>query len=546
MVAMACAAEVSGQPALRNVLVERALSRDPDNERARWLAGQVRDQEGWTSVASVEEARSSDAKLKEYTARREATADNASSRLALANWCRDQGMPDRERVHLREIAAWYPNADSSVLLRLGMRKYRGQWVSVEEAEELRQKSNRQRRARSRWRPVFADWKEDLNDDDMVAIETLAVRLEQVTDGDALPILEEMLSTHSEKAAAAVVAHLDTLRTQEATESLVRHAVFSEFEPVRAAACEALKRRSKYNYIPMLLAGLVAPVEVTVDYPTGNRNYVRRTVVQRGQDYDLVRVHHLMELEVRLTNASLGRGARGDARLRRRPLPRPASGTVFEQDSQKADRNQLIRETLVRLTGEYHQEPTEWWDWWRDYTEYDDSGEKPTYERHTSEYSWRVIPRQRSCCLAWKTPVATETGLRPIEQIVPGDKVLAQDPLTGQLNYKVVLERTIRHLGKMRKISLGGDSITVTLGHPFWVAGRGWLMAKEVEVGQRLCCLGESREITEVAELPEDVGYNLVVEDFATYFAGECRVLLHDNTLPLPTDALLPGFVPTRQ
>ena len=56
----------------------------------------------------------------------------------------------------------------------------------------------------------------------------------------------------------------------------------------------------------------------------------------------------------------------------------------------------------------------------------------------------------------------------------------------------------------------------------------------------------SAEITAIEELPEDAAYNLVVDDFATYFAGDLRVLLHDNTLPKPTDAILPGFVAAGQ
>lgn len=95
---------------------------------------------------------------------------------------------------------------------------------------------------------------------------------------------------------------------------------------------------------------------------------------------------------------------------------------------------------------------------------------------------------------------------------------------------------------MRKITIGDESITVTLGHPFWVVGKGWQMAKKMETGQRLRCLESSRKINAIEELPEDVAYNLIIDDFATYFAGSFRLLLHDNTLPEPTDAVLPGYV----
>ena len=194
---------------------------------------------------------------------------------------------------------------------------------------------------------------------------------------------------------------------------------------------------------------------------------------------------------------------------------------------------------------------EWSNWWYDHVDsYSREEERPTYERQRCRQGWsfsftisRDIGRASHSCLAAGTPIVTETGSHPVEEILPGDKVLAQDPDTGELDYKVVVQRTVRRLGEMRKVSMGDDSITVTVGHPFWVVGKGWQMAKELEVGQRVRCLGNSSEITAIESLSEDVAYNLVVEEFATYFCGDSRVLLHDNTLPKPTGAILPGFVP---
>ena len=130
---------------------------------------------------------------------------------------------------------------------------------------------------------------------------------------------------------------------------------------------------------------------------------------------------------------------------------------------------------------------------------------------------------------------------PSSRSSPATRFSPKIPDTGELAYKVVLQRTVRRLGAMRKITIGDESITVTLGHPFWVVGKGWQMAKEVEMGQRVRCLDSSCRIDAIEELPEDVAYNLVVDDFATYFAGNARLLLHDNTLPEPTSAVLPGY-----
>ena len=58
----------------------------------------------------------------------------------------------------------------------------------------------------------------------------------------------------------------------------------------------------------------------------------------------------------------------------------------------------------------------------------------------------------------------------------------QDPNTGELAYKPVLAVTFRPPTRRLVISVGAEKITTTLGHPFWVEGDGWKMAKELKVG----------------------------------------------------------------
>ncbi len=535
---MAYAAEVAGQTALQAVLVDQVLLQDPGNEKARWLAGQVRCDGAWNSASAVEEDRGKDRLLREYVEKRASCGDDADSRLRLANWCRDHAMPDRERVHLMELATGNGAAAPAVMSRLGMVRFRDQWMPKEAVEEYRQMDDDQRRLEKKWRPTLAKWKDDLATGDQAAWDGLAARLKGTMDAEALPLLEEIISADSKKAALVVVAYLDGQANHAATESLIRHAVFSQFDAVRAAAAESLKKRPKYNYLPILVAGLVAPLEMDVEYPYGNRGYKRTTLVQHGMDYDLKYVdHHASYL-------TYGQRYLRQGRSNLRTYSGFAAiepGRYVEHGTERTRRNERISDTLYLLTGERYKTPEEWQNWWRNYTEYEKGGEKPVYEACAYQYQYRFAVSTVPSCLASGTPVATETGSHPVEQILPGDRLLSQDPGTGALAYKVVQQRTVRRLGEMRKISTASDTITVTLGHPFWVVGQGWRMAKELEVGQRIRCLGDSEEITAIEKLPEDVAYNFVVDEFATYFAGASRILLHDNTLPKPTDAVLPGF-----
>ena len=141
-----------------------------------------------------------------------------------------------------------------------------------------------------------------------------------------------------------------------------------------------------------------------------------------------------------------------------------------------------------------------------------------------------------------TLVWTELGPVAIEQIRPGDRVLSQDPESGELAYKVVTETTQRPPSPILRMALDGMAMETTRGHLFWRVGDGWRMAKELQSGDRLHGLAGAVTVAGVTERPSSPAYNLVVEGFATYFVGQSRLLVHDNTARQVTAARLPGLI----
>ena len=88
--------------------------------------------------------------------------------------------------------------------------------------------------------------------------------------------------------------------------------------------------------------------------------------------------------------------------------------------------------------------------------------------------------------------------------------------------------------------------TTTPGHPFWVAGQGWRMTKQLNAGSRVHSLSggvpvESIKTFEPGSLDLEAAYNLIVADYNSYFVGDRGVLVHDNTPRIPTSAILPGL-----
>ena len=60
--------------------------------------------------------------------------------------------------------------------------------------------------------------------------------------------------------------------------------------------------------------------------------------------------------------------------------------------------------------------------------------------------------------------------------------------------------TLRSNVPLIKISTGTGAISTTAGHPFWVVGQGWKVAKQLSVGMRLHGLDGAVEVTAIEEL----------------------------------------------
>jgi hypothetical protein len=135
------------------------------------------------------------------------------------------------------------------------------------------------------------------------------------------------------------------------------------------------------------------------------------------------------------------------------------------------------------------------------------------------------------CFGAGTLVRTLDGSRPIESIQVGDRVLTQDVKTGALGYQPV---TVVHHNPPSPtflVRVGGDTIVSSPFHRFWVAGRGWVMARDLKGGETLRLLDGSVRVGSVEAGPVQPVFNLDVTEAHDFFAGSAAALVHDNTLP---------------
>lgn len=135
------------------------------------------------------------------------------------------------------------------------------------------------------------------------------------------------------------------------------------------------------------------------------------------------------------------------------------------------------------------------------------------------------------CFVAGTLVLTASGLKRIEEIKVGDKVLAANTDTMKSEYKEVLDTFVRKTNELVHIFIGDEEIITTTDHPFWLRNRGFVPAMNLVVGSELLdCNGNTVVVDNIYREDSIDGvevFNFKVGDYHTYFVGENCILVHN-------------------
>jgi RHS repeat-associated protein len=125
--------------------------------------------------------------------------------------------------------------------------------------------------------------------------------------------------------------------------------------------------------------------------------------------------------------------------------------------------------------------------------------------------------------------------KPIEQIQPGDLVMAGDPQSGTQSPEPVEQVIVGHgLKQLYDISIAGDVVEATYNHPFWVVETGsFVWAKDLVPGEHvLLANGRAPPIKAISHRDEiTTVYNLSIKDVHTFYVGSSSVLVHNQCKP---------------
>lgn len=594
LVSEALRAEAVGDAVRRETLLDEAVQSDPDFALAHWQRGEIAVDDGWLKIDDAQQSAANDPQRVEYLVLRKRFGDSATGQLGLARWCRKHGLEDEARFHWSNVLTRNPDNEEA-LRALGVRWYNNQLLSGDEIASVRKRARESHRAAKRWAPQVDTWERWLSAGDILSRDRALGEIRGLQDADAIPALEEVtlnqnLTTNarferSMQVGLALVEALDAMPAHAATKSLLRHAAFSQVKSVRNAAIAALKNRSMHDYVPLLLSQLAMPLESSFRVVTDTDGSVHywHSLYREGRyaDWSYSGRYSAMQIDLQgPTEVTIDDRIRDEVTEMRfgasnNPAVRAemaqvasrnqgrfgAAATSAEQqvarmNDQIKSANEHVVSLLSATTGEQlGSSPRAWWDWWENYNEYYSDGEAPVYSYvyGDSEHRYYRPPTERKyvipepnrypmSCFAKGTPVWTKTGLRAIETLEIGDLVLAQDVNSGELAYKPIMGRTVRPPTEILKFSVDGTELRTTRGHPMWVAGIGWRMAKQLEEGAILHGVDKPLRVNAIESAGKAEAYNLIVAEFSDYFVGKSGILVHDNTPRQPTTATVPGLV----
>lgn len=136
------------------------------------------------------------------------------------------------------------------------------------------------------------------------------------------------------------------------------------------------------------------------------------------------------------------------------------------------------------------------------------------------------------CFTSDTLLKTDKGLIPISDIKVGDMVYAYNDESGEMTYKRVYKTFSNTSYEFVHIKIDGEVIKATLEHPFYINSKGWVPAKDVNVGNQVkLASGKDLIIESIQSVYLEspcLVYNFEVEDYHTYFVSNIEVLVHNR------------------
>src|SRR5262249_8998669 len=111
----------------------------------------------------------------------------------------------------------------------------------------------------------------------------------------------------------------------------------------------------------------------------------------------------------------------------------------------------------------------------------------------------------------------------------------RDTRTGALSFRPIVAVHHNAPAATLELSIGGVRIVATGIHRFWVAGKGWTMARDLKPGDAVRTVTGITSVGAVEQGSVQPVYNLDVADDRDFFVGRQGFLVYDFSLVQPVE-----------
>lgn len=533
------------------------------DEELYWQAGFVKVNGKWLPFEEATTPAPINGKIREYLDRRAASEQTWQSQSALASWCSKHGLGDLNQAHLYRAMMFAPkDADfGQFYQRMGYVQVGQKWFSRQEAFDAQRELVEYLEQLEAGTPAVSRFADEL-EANKISEASLRERLKQLVTPKKIAALELVLAPRSERSGQAAVEALRQIPSYQAAQALGRIAVYSPWLFVRDSAIDGLKGRPWEDFVPQWLSMMSSPISSEFQRVTSGRSQGILFLYYSERDFEVEVRQLLVWTQKQVFQRAGGPNDRRNVARYNSQVLGPFIESELRKHAQFAGLqrsvalndeieqvNERVTSVLSTVTSQqFDNSPKLWWDWWQEYSTLPTVSvqAKPVVvivkeDREVKVKNLPPPPPRVSSCLVAGTPIQTERGLVAIEKIQVGDRVLSKNVETGELDFKVVLNTTVREPVDVIKLTLGDETIQTTQGHHFWVSGRGWTKTRELAAEQPLHTPVGMVRVTSIEPAEPAPTYNLVVADFHTYFVGKNAILSHDVLPPKPTNKRVPGL-----
>ena len=536
---------------------ELTAIRTRGRDRVWWQSGFVKGTDQWLTYDEAVALSVSDEKRQRYETERAAAGESGEEQLRLASWCGRNGLPERERAHLLVALKIDPRLQNERLMRrAGFEPVLGHWMSNEQLDRLGIESDRIDSSLKSWQTKLSRIGRQLRGTKNVQRKALN-ELAEISDPKAVAAIDLVLgrSPHLETARAAIRT-LGQIDSYESSQVLAKRAISSDSPTIRREATECLANRRFEDFVPPMIALMATETTATVSpFRRISRVLTSELVAVFRLERNTSSQTQIASSRFRLVPRVVSSSSAGPNGRRLYPLSLRLQGPMYDIDAQvhrtkrtvdevnekTVELNGRIGSVLGSVTGlDSSAKPEIWWQWWNKVLDVD-APPRTVVEVDEGDTRFELPVHRRHSCFAAGTQVWTETGLRAIESIKVGDRVLSKSVESGELAFRPVLRTTIREAKPLVVIQSAEDELKVTGGHRFWQSGYGWVIARDLTAISRLHTVTGNNFVRDVRPGPSEQTYNLVVEGSHTYFVGKAGMLVQDLLLTPPTNMVVPGF-----